>query len=279
MTLLNQKCSKGHNQSWNCYMGAPPSKCPTCERERKEAEKRTQRLLREKQKRQEQEEEHLRELAKIQDEIEKIAEDSKENQLKQEQSAALAQKRADLIAAKALLNKKPSTPPPAHVAADNSSLISLPNTTGKVSSPSTKPPVPNQRPSSNKKALPLHVKSAATPNKSLAKSPAKTEWQRLKSQENAINPAIDDIMEMTGLEDVKQSMLTIRSKVELSIRQGTDLKKERLGLVLLGNPGTGKSIHFLCLVKILNYFQVKRPLLDIMPRFFPHFRLLRAMAS
>lgn len=44
---------------------------------------------------------------------------------------------------------------------------------------------------------------------------------------------------MIGLEDVKAQVLRIKAKVETSIRQGTDLKKERLGLVLLGNPGTG----------------------------------------
>ncbi len=70
-------------------------------------------------------------------------------------------------------------------------------------------------------------------------SPSQTEWQRQKDQENAHNPAIDKIMEMIGLEDVKAQVLKIKAKVETSIRQGTDLKKERLGLVLLGNPGTG----------------------------------------
>jgi hypothetical protein len=70
-----------------------------------------------------------------------------------------------------------------------------------------------------------------------------TEWQRQKDQENASNPAIDKIMEMIGLEDVKSQVLRIKSKVDTSIRQGTDLKTERLGLVLLGNPGTGQSLR------------------------------------
>jgi hypothetical protein len=46
-------------------------------------------------------------------------------------------------------------------------------------------------------------------------------------------------MEMIGLEDVKSQVLRIKAKVDTSVRQDTDLKKERLGLVLLGNPGTG----------------------------------------
>ncbi len=72
-------------------------------------------------------------------------------------------------------------------------------------------------------------------------SPSKTEWQRPKNIENANNPAIDDIMDTTGLKAAKQQVLQIKSKVETPIRQGTDLKKESLGVVLLGNPGTGRS--------------------------------------
>lgn len=41
---------------------------------------------------------------------------------------------------------------------------------------------------------------------------------------------------------MKSQVLRIKSKVDTSIRQGTDLKTERLGLVLLGNPGTGQSL-------------------------------------
>jgi predicted ribosome quality control (RQC) complex YloA/Tae2 family protein len=242
MTVLKQKCSKGHNQSWYCHSGAAPSTCATCERGRREAERKAQKLLREKQKRQEEDEKHSRELAKIQDEIDRIAEELKDNKHKQEQTAALAQKKADLIAAKALSNKNSATPPPAHVAANNSTTdSSSPDTADEAHSSLKKHPVSGQGRSIDKKALATHIKSAVAHNK----SPAKTEWQRLKDQENAVNPAIDDIMEMTGLEDVKQSILTIRSKVELAIRQGTDLKKERLGLVLLGNPGTGRlMLHF-----------------------------------
>ncbi len=52
-------------------------------------------------------------------------------------------------------------------------------------------------------------------------------------------------MDMIGLEKVKEQVLRIKAKVETSIRQGTDLKKECLGLVLLENPGTGKPSLFL----------------------------------
>lgn len=47
---------------------------------------------------------------------------------------------------------------------------------------------------------------------------------------------------MTGLEDVKKQVLSIRNKVDTSIRQGTDLKGERFNISMLGNPGTGAFI-------------------------------------
>jgi hypothetical protein len=47
-------------------------------------------------------------------------------------------------------------------------------------------------------------------------------------------------MGLTGLEEVKTKILSLKSKIETVARQGADMKKERLGMVMLGNPGTGK---------------------------------------
>lgn len=96
------------------------------------------------------------------------------------------------------------------------------------------PPLPHSTPNQQPN-LREPIKIAVEHNK----SGSKTEWQRQKDQENASNPAIDEIMDMIGLENVKIQVLRIKAKVDTSIRQGIDLKKERLGLVLLGNPGTG----------------------------------------
>jgi hypothetical protein len=45
---------------------------------------------------------------------------------------------------------------------------------------------------------------------------------------------------MIGLDSVKRSVLDVKDKVEISIRQGADLTKERYNALLLGNPGTGE---------------------------------------
>lgn len=127
----------------------------------------------------------------------------------------------------------------------NESPLPRLSTTRSQSDMSSAQPAPNSTLSnqvtsplstSRKKTLRDHIKTCLVHNVSASK----TEWQRQKDQDNASNPAIDKIMEMIGLEEVKSQVLRIKSKVDTSVRQGTDLKNERLGLVLLGNPGTGQ---------------------------------------
>lgn len=71
-------------------------------------------------------------------------------------------------------------------------------------------------------------------------SAAKQEWQRRKDEENAKNDAIDELMGLVGLEQVKEQVLAISAKVEICKLQKTDLKNERFHIVFQGNPGTGK---------------------------------------
>ncbi|KAF8454733.1 P-loop containing nucleoside triphosphate hydrolase protein [Terfezia claveryi] len=72
-------------------------------------------------------------------------------------------------------------------------------------------------------------------------SPAKEEWERQKKVDNASNPYIDSIMRMVGLENVKEHVLKIKAKVDISKRQGTKLRDESFSIAFLGNPGTGKT--------------------------------------
>lgn len=231
-TVLTQKCSNRHNQSWQCHAGAPPA-CSKCERDRKEAVKRTQRALEEKLKRDEKIQKHLKEVAKVEEEMEQITQSIKDARLDSEQKAILAQKRMDLVAAKERANRTQNSHQEDSLGIYNDELPNPRNLPLKKS-PQTSPRLATSTPGQHLK-LREHIKTAVEHNE----SPSKTEWQRQKDQENAYNPAIDKIMEMIGLEDAKAQVLRIKAKVETSTRQGTDLRKERLGLVLLGNPGTG----------------------------------------
>ena len=102
-TVLTQKCSNGHNESWQCHTGAPPV-CSKCERDRKEALKRAQRAHQEKLKQEEKLQNHLKEVAKLDEEMEQIFQSIKDARLDSEQKAILAQKRMDLAAAKQRAN-------------------------------------------------------------------------------------------------------------------------------------------------------------------------------
>ena len=70
---------------------------------------------------------------------------------------------------------------------------------------------------------------------------ARDKWEHQKRVDGVQNDAIDKVMDLTGLEEVKEQILRIKAKIDTMKRQGVALNKERLNLVLLGNPGTGES--------------------------------------
>ena len=229
--LLKQKCPKGHSQSWQCHSGAAPVACQKCERETKDAQRKLQRALEEQQRRDENLQRHLREVAKLQEEIDKVMQGIKDERLNAEQAAVLAQKKKDLAAARELANTASLKASQKATHVDKQKITPHAVTIPAQGESSQAPHSTPSKTATLQKSL-----KACLDHKSSA---SRTEWQRQKDIENASNPAIDAIMEMIGLEEVKSQVLQIKSKVETSLRQGTDLKKERLGLVLLGNPGTG----------------------------------------
>lgn len=70
---------------------------------------------------------------------------------------------------------------------------------------------------------------------------AQAEWEYYKQFEGARNDSLDKLMDMIGLEEVKQTFLDIKGKVDTKVRQNVPLTSERFNCSLLGNPGTGES--------------------------------------
>ena len=82
--------------------------------------------------------------------------------------------------------------------------------------------------------------TGSVPTEPEVASPSQQDWERRKKVDGASNDAIDNIMELIGLEQVKEQVLSIYAKMEITKRQGIPLN-ERFNIVLLGNPGTGWS--------------------------------------
>ncbi|RVD87113.1 uncharacterized protein DFL_005356 [Arthrobotrys flagrans] len=113
--------------------------------------------------------------------------------------------------------------------------ISTPQDSSFVKSP--RPSKAGSLPSSVKKPplVPL------TPFNGPFPSASRDGWKRHKVVTKDSNVALDQIMDMIGMEHVKEQVLAIKAKVDTVHRQGVNLRGERFHIALLGNPGTGKT--------------------------------------
>jgi hypothetical protein len=231
--LLKLTCSKGHSQSWKCHLNltaAPP--CSKCEKERKDAEKLALKQHEEQEQCEAANVKHQLETQKVQAEIDALQRQMQNQRQQVEKGNALAKMKADLVAlqnrAAAMVNKTPALMPitPAESPKDTSSASSSVSNVSLTKMTAKKPKVDTPK--------------ATLPKSTLPSSASKVKWEKQKNLEGAVNHAIDAIMNMIGLETVKEKILGIKAKVDLTQRQGVDMQGERFGLVLLGNPGTGK---------------------------------------
>ncbi|KAK3616698.1 hypothetical protein LTR22_026978, partial [Elasticomyces elasticus] len=97
------------------------------------------------------------------------------------------------------------------------------------------------KPANTNPQMPCSFEQGANTQGTEVLSAASDGWEYQKNLEGATNEHLDELMTMIGLEDVKEAFLEIKAKVDLTVRQGISLAKERLGASFLGNPGTGKT--------------------------------------
>jgi replication-associated recombination protein RarA len=218
--VIESKCSTGHPLAWKCQNGKPAS-CRRCEKEKKDKDKRMQEKFTRQQQRDRELQIHAEKIQKIDDQIRELRESTLDKQRSEELEQSFKQKLHDLETAKRMANRPPTPardPNPVVEVHDQS----VSSTTNTVSHDQPKSSGPESQP----KAKP---------------STSEAEWDRQKRTENASNEAIDDLMKMTGLEEVKAQVLKIKARIDTALRQNTSMKDERYGIVLLGNPGTGKT--------------------------------------
>lgn len=200
---MHKTCPKNHDYFWQCFRGEPKV-CPTCLEEAIEAERKRNEDAKLEEKRRKIQLEHAKQLAEIQNRIERQRELLANKQKIQDHQDALAKKQKELESLTAAASRL-STPKSAQTT----------DSAGRTD---------NDNDESEKVTL---------------ESAARDEWERQKTEEGQSNTALDILMDMIGLESVKDSFLTIKAKVDVVVRQGASLSEERFGAALLGNPGTG----------------------------------------
>ena len=226
--VLETKCVKGHVQKYNCHMNQPGT-CRTCEREDKRRQKELQAELEREAKRDQERAEHAAKLADLDQQIRLVREKVADKHAAEERAQALEQKKRDLDMARRLAQEPQDATP------ETKSEAAIAHTVSSASGSTT---VARPHTGQGQEKNPLTNRSKAEG----MKSAPETEWDRQKRVDGDSNASIDTLMCLTGLKDVKAKVLTIKAKVETVLRQGTDMKNERLGIVLLGNPGTGRCL-------------------------------------
>ncbi|KAJ8121165.1 hypothetical protein ONZ43_g2319 [Nemania bipapillata] len=249
--IIDVKCPKGHVQKRKCYE-KQPLKCKKCEIEETRAAKVLERDLEIQERRVRDQVRHDMEIAELDMQIRKIREEVEDKKVAQERAQALEQKKHDLEAAQRLVTQtmqqvsQKASPVPTSSAA----MPQTSNSQARTPQPTRQASVAGASASDNnnsgntgtqgQKTTPIPKSPDPKPTAS-KKSASELEWERQKKIEGASNAAIDDLMALTGLEEVKEKFLSIKAKIETVARQGIDMKKERMAMVMLGNPGTGKT--------------------------------------
>jgi hypothetical protein len=237
---MEKSCPVGHRQTWECHKNFPVV-CIKCENAAKLAEEKRRAAVALQQKRDADALAHAKKLAEIDAELALKEQALQDARLAKERAQALQQRKMDLAA----VTSRAARTSPAVQVADVAPGVNISEPTSTLqhsghpsavttSAESAAHSIPNSRP-----VISRPLQTISSDSESVTNSLARAEWQHKKDVEGATNDAIDSIMELTGLEEVKQQVMRINTKIEATTRQGTSLKNESFNIVLLGNPGTG----------------------------------------
>jgi SpoVK/Ycf46/Vps4 family AAA+-type ATPase len=201
--------------------------CRYCDKEDHAAERKRQRDLKLELERQKKQEQYAKQLAEAQEEIARLRNIQSDHLRDAERERILKQHQEEIEslqtpAKSSEFPSQPETVTSAKNAAPQGSSAATVNTQPDPGSTN----VPNVAP----KKEPTRTTSAA-----------QNDWEYQKKFMNAQVSEVDRLMQMIGLESVKEKFLSIKANVDVAVRQGVDLNKNRYGTILLGNPGTGKT--------------------------------------
>ncbi|KAK4152576.1 helicase required for RNAi-mediated heterochromatin assembly 1 [Chaetomidium leptoderma] len=215
--LVEKVCDRQHKTKVHC--GRKKDGCQKCMQEDKETERRVKRDLQLEEDRRRREEVYTRKLQEVQDELEHQRRINKHEAEEELRKQTLEQHRSELVALKTAeqrLRRRNNLKAEAVAKAAEKSAA-------EVSAPTR------------------DSTSSVSAKDGDWSSGAHEEWDFLKRHEGAQSKPLDDLMEMIGLEAVKQEFLAVKSKVDTALRQGISMTSERFSCSMLGNPGTGKT--------------------------------------
>jgi uncharacterized Zn finger protein (UPF0148 family) len=254
---METKCAKGHKLRWECFQQGPSS-CRTCDDEERKEEAKRKRDAALEEERQARQRRYADELARLQDEIAQKQNEARGIAEDAERARVLLQHQKDLEDATAAVdNLKLGT---STAAAASSSCLPTKRSMGRdvITSVEADTKATASVPLKISATSPLSQDANAlvpppTSSPPLATKPsaAQIKWEHQKKFENARNGALDELMSMIGLEEVKNEFLAIKAKIDTAVRQGISTKDERFGAVLLGNPGTGIALLRLLLPPVV----------------------------
>ncbi|KAI6815896.1 P-loop containing nucleoside triphosphate hydrolase protein [Hortaea werneckii] len=218
---VHDQCPKGHTIAWQCFT-LRPSSCSTCDTEARRLYKKQQRDLALENERQARQQAYKKQLAEIDDEIDRQRRLLKDHQDEVDRRNTIDQRMQDLQNVQSRVQQQKD----ATISQVTRDAVSE-NDPAHNSSASAS--APSSTPANTKGTTPLPP------------SLARDDWDRQKQLDGAKNAALDKLMAMTGLENVKQTFLDIKASIDLKVRQNADMSKQRFSAALLGNPDTGKT--------------------------------------
>ncbi|KAF2649460.1 P-loop containing nucleoside triphosphate hydrolase protein [Lophiostoma macrostomum CBS 122681] len=243
--IVTSKCSRNHKTSRKCHDKAAV-RCRKCEHEDRVKEQRAQRDHRLEQERQARQQAYATRMAQMEEEIEHERRVLKDQGDERDRQHALAQKKEDLARLREKA-RKPHVDPLNHDKGSSSMSAPIPipaRQDPKIVSSEQDDQGAHSAATPSESADQQSVQEPPANNENLSdwdKSESKDDWEWQKQFDGAENEALDLLMEMIGLESVKEQFLAIKAKVDTVVRQNVSLKGERFGAALLGNPGTGKT--------------------------------------
>lgn len=233
--IVEWTCPRNHRITKPCFQ--QKGICRACDAEDEAKEKRRQRDMRLDVEREKKRKEYTEILERLHGEIEQERRLQRDEYESQEQRKVLDHHRADLARLKSRVN----IPTTNGSSLNSTSANSNGNGTEKsksskrhIVSGSSNNEVPDGKATKNT--------NRGTVSSQPGSSNAQADWDYQKQFQRARSDEVDSLMGMIGLEEVKAKFLTIKAQVDTAIRQNVDLKDERFGTVLVGNPGTGMWI-------------------------------------